>query len=165
MKWKFLKNLCAKTEKINYQGIMMTATLYETDLAAWVKQQIFYLKNKQYDKIDIDNFSEEFEAVIRREKRELKSYLVMILRNILRIQYQPEKRCGEWISHIKYSRSMILELLGDSPCLRSYMPVAYEMAWKSSLQFSIHEIGKPINHFPKSCPWSLSAAMENDFDL
>ncbi len=139
-------------------------TLYEKDLAAWVHQQIEYIKNKEFDKIDIENFIDEVEGVVRGDKRSIQSYFIVIIAHLLKWEYQPSMRSGSWISSIENSQCEINAIIKDSPSLKNYKKLAFDQAWERARKIAITDTGLPSNNFPRVCPWSESEVMNKTFD-
>ena len=135
-------------------------TLYETDLAAWVHEQIELLKTGQFDKIDMENFIDEVEGVVRTDKRSMKSHFVIMIAHILKWEYQPSKRSGSWLASINNARYEIEAVIQDSPSLKNYKEFAFGLAWEQARKLAIQETGLPSKDFPKCCPWTCNQAMK-----
>ncbi len=65
---------------------------YEDDLFAWTQEQAALLRAHAVDGIDWENLAEEIESMGRRDRRELKSRLRVILLHLLKWQAQPSLR-------------------------------------------------------------------------
>jgi hypothetical protein len=139
-------------------------TLYDTDLACWIDQQMKYLKNKQFDQLDIENLLEEMESMGKTEPRTIRSYFVILIAHLLKWEYQPEERSGSWDSSITNSRNEINWLLKDSPSLKNKLKNLFEMAWEAGLKIAIKDTGLAPKYFPRCCPWDHVYAMTKNLE-
>ena len=85
-------------QRFDRRKLVMTAelradekSLYETDFVRWVETVVAQLQAQDYASVDWANLIEEMS---RRERKSLKSNLVVILLHLLKWQYQPEARSG-----------------------------------------------------------------------
>ncbi len=140
-------------------------SLYDTDLAAWVHEQIEHLKNRELDKIDWENFIDEVEGVVRVDKRSMKSHFVTIICHLLKYKYQPLKRTRSWAFSILHARDEINEIVKDSPSLKHSLPIEFEKAWKSGRDKAISETDMSGKDFPRTCPWSYEYVMTTAIDM
>ena len=88
-------------QRFDRRKLVMTAelqadqkSLYETDFVRWVETVVAQLQAQDYASVDWANLIEEIEEMSRRERKSLKSNLVVILLHLLKWQYQPEARSG-----------------------------------------------------------------------
>ena len=136
---------------------------YNTDYGIWLAEQINYLKSHEWEQLDLDNLIDELEASHLSDKRELYSYLVVLLAHLLKWQYQPQSRSGSWEASISNSRNRIARLFKDRPSLMPYIneilaeTYSEAVAWASSQT----KLGKQI--FPQSCPYNLEQILDPDF--
>ena len=63
--------------------MQQVADLYKSDFFAWTKEQAQFIKQKAFDKLDIDNLFEEVESMGASEVRELESRLEVLLIHLL----------------------------------------------------------------------------------
>jgi hypothetical protein len=64
--------------------------LYELDETAWLEQMAVLVTERRFNKIDSKNLSEYLSDMARRDKREVWSRLVTLMKHLLRWQYQPK---------------------------------------------------------------------------
>ena len=88
-------------QRFDRRKLVMTAepradqkSLYETDFVRWVETVVAQLQAQDYASVDWGNLIEELGEMSRRERKSLKSNLVVILLHLLKWQYQPEARSG-----------------------------------------------------------------------
>jgi hypothetical protein len=67
-------------------------SLYEGDFCLWLEQQAPMLREARYDDLDLADLIEEIEAMGRKDKKAIKSNLVVLLTHLLKHQLQPEER-------------------------------------------------------------------------
>lgn len=145
-------------------GGIMTTPSYNEDLNAWLQQQVSYLREGKFDKLDIDNLIEEVESVGKSERRSIKNYFVVLIGHLLKLKYRPEKATGSWYFSITNSQRKIKEIIEDSPSLKREMQEKLEAAWKDAINLAVQETGLPRQTFPAKCPWTAEQAMRENFD-
>ena len=81
---------------------MHTTNLYETDFYSWTQEQVSLLKTQQWKELDTLNLIKEIEALGRKERQELRNRLGVLLRHLLKWQFQPNKRKDSCINILWY---------------------------------------------------------------
>lgn len=137
----------------------MNEVPYDKDLAAWVAQQVEYLRSGQFDKLDLENFIDEFEDVGRSARRSMHSYFVILIAHFLKLKYQPEMASRSWIGSINNAKRELQRLIKESPSLKQEMEEHFKDAWEGALKLAIDDTGMKKSQFPMSCPWSVEKAM------
>ena len=130
---------------------------YETDFYAWTQQQVSLLKEGKVDQIDIDNLIEEIQSMGKSEKKELKSRLVLLIKHLLKWNYQPAKRSPSWIVSIKNQRDEITDLLKENPSFKNLLEETIAKAYIIAHREAVVETG--IRNIPKSCPYNFKEIM------
>ena len=76
----------------------MTIATYETDFYLWTQQQADLLRQRQFNRIDLDveNIAEEIESMGKRDRRSISGYIQNVLLRLLKWRYQPERRGASW---------------------------------------------------------------------
>jgi hypothetical protein len=141
----------------------MSDSPYETDFHAWIQQQAESLKKRDWNNLDIPNLVEELESLGRSERRELKNRLAILLGHLLKWQFQPGKRTTSWSATIKAQRLQILQLLKDSPSLKSYLGDAVGEAYQIAINLAVSETGLSYSVFPSQCPYTIDQSLESEF--
>jgi hypothetical protein len=126
----------------------MTISLYETDLNLWCEETLTKLKDRDFDRLDIENLIEEIAALASRDRRELQSRLGVLLEHLLKRKYvDSHYDFRGWELTIKEQLHQIEMLLKQSPSLKRYLievlPESYQFA------LSQVQIGYPHVDFPK----------------
>lgn len=126
--------------------------LYERDFYLWVTDTVAKLEAREFDKLDLENLIEEIDALGRRDRRELKSRLRVLLSHLLKRCYvpSPEDFRG-WELTIREQRTELQDLLEQSPSLKQYLLDEFDPVWESALS-QVREDYLSIQ-FPDSCPF------------
>lgn len=133
---------------------------YNTDVRAWAQDQILFLREQRFELLDLEHLIDEVENLTRSQQRSLKSYFTILLKHLLKIEYQPEKHSRSWDSSIYNSRIEIKEIIKESPSLKQLIPVSFEEAYKRAIVEASIETGLPQKTFPKKCLWSIEDVLK-----
>lgn len=136
---------------------------YESNYDAWLVDQISQLQQGNWDKLDIPHLIEELEGLNKSNKRELYSYLVVLLAHLLKWQYQPKERCGSWEGSISNSRNRIELVLKDQPSLKNYLPEVLSKAYAEAKEWAHKETALDINLFPPECPYIVNQLIDKNW--
>jgi Domain of unknown function DUF29 len=79
-------------------------TLYERDFCLWAEQQARLLREGQLEELDVVNLIDDIEDLSIKEKKALESDLVVVLKHLLKYQYQARRRSRSWLSSIAEHR-------------------------------------------------------------
>jgi hypothetical protein len=82
----------------------MSGLMKYDDFYGWLLDQASALQRLRPDSLDWQNLAEELEAMGRSEENALESYLVVLLKHLLKCRYQPGKITGSWEASIENSR-------------------------------------------------------------
>jgi hypothetical protein len=154
------------TAKVVEETAMATVTQarvrYEDDLFAWTQEQAALLRAHAVDGIDWENLAEEVESMGRRDRRELKSRLRVILLHLLKWQAQPKLRGGSWRKTLLTQRVEIRDLLQQSPSLRREVPGLMRDAYLDAVKEAVGETGLRADVFPDTCPYAPDDVLDED---
>jgi hypothetical protein len=142
---------------------MYTSHLYETDLYAWTQEQVSLLKTQEWEQLDTVNLIEEIETLGRRERQELRNRLGVLLGNLLKWQFQAEKRSNSWLGTIREQRIQIKLLMQDSPSLKPYLDEVFFSVYELGLALAIRETELGEQVFPEICPYTLDQTLNPKF--
>ena len=127
-----------------------------TDFYAWTREQANALRRGASNEIDWDNLAEKIETVGRSERREVRSRLALILRHLLKWQYQPERQSRDGRNTISTQREDLSDVIADSPSLKAY---------QSEILADAYARGSPqcAQRFqmPEDCPWTIDQVGNN----
>lgn len=132
------------------------ATLYEKDFGAWSLEQAHLLKNKAFDRLDIDHLFEEIQDLGKSDKRALASHLMIVLAHMLKCKYQPEYYTKSWKDTIDEGRLEIQDLIEDSPSLKNYPQDVLPISYRRAVRLASKQTGIDLRKFPDTCPWKLN---------
>jgi len=144
------------------------AALYERDFYEWTQRTSELLRNGCLHEVDVPHIAEEIRDMGERDKREVRSRLVVLLTHLLKWQFQPELRYTEsgsssWLASINAQRRELEAIFDQSGTLnrhgRSSLAYVYRQAAK---QASI-ETGIPMDRFPMECPYSFEQVVDDGF--
>lgn len=131
-----------------------TQSLYECDFYGWVQEQSQYLKQGQFDRLDIGNLREELESLGKQQRQELENRLGVLLGHLLKWHYQPSGRSPSWFYTIREQRQRIARLIHQSPSLKPYIPEAIAIGYQYGVSLFGSETGKSPQELPLACPFS-----------
>ncbi|HAX77598.1 MAG TPA: DUF29 domain-containing protein [Cyanobacteria bacterium UBA11372] len=138
-------------------------SLYETDFVSWVETTVEQLRNQDYASVDWENLIEEIEDMSKRERKSLKSNLVVLLLHLLKWQYQSECRSGSWKGSIREHRRRINDDLKDSPSLKPYLQEVFAECYMNARLQAADETSLPIGTFPLDCLYTPDQSLDTDF--
>ena len=136
---------------------------YEEDFYAWTQYQAAQLRQVICAELDTLNLAEEIESLGKRDWKELRSRLNVLVMHLLKYQYQPNQRSGSWSSTIRTQRDEINTLLEQSPSLRRQVPVMLAERYETPRRNAADETALPVTTFPAVCPWTVAQILDEDF--
>jgi len=139
-------------------------TMYDKDFYLWTQNTAEQIRQRQFDGVDWDNLVEEIETLGRSEKRAIRSYLVVVIKHLLKWQYQPEQRSGSWRASIRNSRGYLQELLDENPSLKDdFVLESLPKAYKKARAEASDETTIYRENFPEDCLYSIEQILDSDF--
>ena len=140
-------------------------TLYEKDFYAWTQEQIELLKQRAFNRLDVEHIREEMENVGAKERTELASRLAVLITHLLKWQYQPESQSKSWDLTIWNQRQDLKTLFEYSSSLTSTqnLSVALDKAYKRAVAGALKETGFLKNPFPKELPYTIEQILDDEF--
>lgn len=138
----------------------------DSDFAAWIYDQASALKEGRFADLDIDDLVDEVESLAKRDFRKLRSYLRVILKHMLKWDWQPEKRDVSWRKSINASRKRVWGELAASPSFRPRVLEAIEQVFETARMEAWDETGVfRLEREPASCPYSWDEIMFRPHEL
>ena len=167
------------TGENEYLGRAFVPNLYETDYYLWLEQQKKHLRNRQYDRLDLDNLIEEVEDM-GNELDTLESRFTTLILHLLKYHYQtqvlnpvlPEPyNCREWLATIDRTRLAINKLIKKKPHLKSVIESCVSEAYPDARMLAVKEMNRYVmkhqrltqDSFPAQCPWLLDRLIEENW--
>ncbi len=138
-------------------------SLYEVDFVRWVETTAEQLRHQNYAAVDWANLIEEIEDMSRRERKSLKSNLVVILLHLLKWEYQLYSRSGSWRGSIREHRRRVNDDLKDSPSLVPYLQEVLAECYDNARLQTADETDLPLETFPLSCPYTAEQLLDSEY--
>lgn len=99
----------------------------------------------------------------RKERKSLKSNLIVILLHLLKWQYQPELRGGSWKGSIVEHRQGLRDALKESPSFKPYLTEIFDECYLDAVERACAETGIDRETFPESCPYTIIEVLAAGF--
>jgi hypothetical protein len=136
---------------------------YERDFALWIDAQLEILRARKFEQLDLDNIIEEFDAMGKHQRRELKSRLDVLLVHLLKCEFQAEHKSRSWLQTLRVQRSEILRLLEDSPSLQPQVAKFSDEVYGSAVDQAAIQTGLQRSVFPNKIPYTAEQLLDPDF--
>jgi hypothetical protein len=107
---------------------MLDKELYERDYNLWQERSLAALRDRNSELLDWDNLIIEIAEAGKSQKRALKNYTQRLIEHLLKIKYwttEKERNLAHWRIEVRNFREQILDILEDSPSLKSYLKQNY----------------------------------------
>jgi hypothetical protein len=127
-------------------------SLYERDFYLWLEQQAALLRERRLDDLDVANLLEEIESMGRKDKKAIKSNLVVVLLHLLKHQFQLSRRSRSWLDSILERRQRLRDDLEESPTLRGHLAAVFPHAYDDARARAIIQTRLPQRAFPQTSP-------------
>jgi hypothetical protein len=148
---------CAESE------IEVEKPLYERDFCLWVEEQVRLLKERRLEQLDLVNLIDEIQDLSIHEKKAVKSNLIVVLKHLLKYQYQPRRRSRSWLSSILEHRRRLRDDLATSPSLRPYAREQFEESYQDGRRQALIETGLAEDAVPRAPVYTLEQSLDPDF--
>jgi hypothetical protein len=135
------------------------AALYLEDETAWLEEMARLIENRRLADLDYENLREFLEDMAKRDRREVKSRLTVLLAHLLKWEHQPENRTGSWRATIITPR----QELADSAArgvLRNHAEAVLGEAYANAVERAAAETGLPGQTFAQECPYTVQQLLE-----
>jgi hypothetical protein len=137
--------------------------LYELDETAWLEQMSELVAEKRFNKLDHRNLSEYLSDMARRDKREVRTRLIILMQHLLKWHYQPRKRTTSWRNTIREQRSE-LKFDSKSGSLRRYADDVLAEAYAEAVERAADESHLSPTKFPTDLPWTFDQLLNQKLD-
>jgi hypothetical protein len=105
------------------------------------------------DELDYPNLAEYLSDMARRDRREVKSRLTVLIAHLLKWTHQPDRRSGSWKATIIGQRQELEDLVGRG-VLRSHAEAVLADAYNRAVERTIAETGMSPEMFSTVCPYT-----------
>jgi len=143
-----------------------TKKLYEQDFYLWIQTTVKLLSEGKLKELDIENLIEEIDSMGRREKKELKTRLIVLIEHLLKLQYWTEEKdynARFWRNTVVEQRRQIAYSLADSPSLKSILNDVFLECYQDARNDTLRKYELPSELFPEDSPFSLLDVLNADF--
>jgi len=137
--------------------------LYERDFVLCVDEQVRLLKEGRLEQLDVVNLIDEVEDLGIDEKDAVESNLVVVLKHLLKYQFQPRRRSRSWVSSIAEHRRRLRKEFEHAPSLRSYARARLEECYQDGCHQALIETGLAPDAVPNASPYTLEQALDPEF--
>jgi hypothetical protein len=157
---------------------------YTAKLHKWAQQQVKFLKERQFDKLDIDNLVKEIEALAINPKnsdscvakncdgadqlspiQELEKRLSLSLTYLLKMKHLPAKRKRSWTVMFQEQRKECLQILNDHPELEAQLEDILSAAYDLAKAKAVKKTRLSVKVFDAICPWTFDDIKNDNFSL
>ncbi len=130
------------------------AALYIEDETAWLEAMAAAARRGDVAALDLDHLSEYLTDMAHRDRREVKSRLVVLLTHLLKWEYQSERRVRGWRTTVLNQRNELADLAG-SGVLRAHAEGVLPEAYERAVELTASETGLPKTTFPGESSYTL----------
>ncbi len=135
--------------------------LYEQDEHLWLTETIKLLKENRLAELDIQHLIEELEALSKRDKNRVESFLRQIIIHLLLWQYWSEEfelNHRHWQGEIANFRIQLNRYLSTN--LEKYLLDNQEIIYQDAVFIVGQKTEISPHNFPLNCPYSLGQILD-----
>lgn len=137
------------------------ARLYIEDETAWIELTSRLVKQRRFHELDAKNLAEFLNDMAKRDRREVKSRLTVLIVHLLKWEHQHHERTRSWRKTIVTQRNELQTLL-ESGTLRNHAENVLEKAYANAVGEAAAETGINEEMFPRTCPYTIEGLLEDD---
>jgi hypothetical protein len=141
----------------------MRVQLYNQDYYQWIQETVKILEQRNFQELDLDNLIEEIQDLALNEKQIVETNLIVVLKLLLKWQYQPKQRSGEIKASIRRHRYQIRDDLKVSPSLKTYLSEIWLESYQEARLQAADETESAIATFPEQCPYTIENILNTDY--
>jgi len=137
------------------------SVLYEQDETAWLEIMSALAEEGRFTEMDHPNLSEYLASMAKRDRREVRSCLRLLLTHLLKWEHQPDHRSGSWRATIMEQRFELRDLV-ESGTLYNHATSVLADAYENARMKAAAETTLPIGSFPTECGWDLESLLVDE---
>ena len=141
----------------------MNSTLYNQDYYQWIQETVKLLKQRNFQELDLDNLIEEIQDLALNEKQTIETNLIVVLKLLLKWQYQPEQHSGEIKASIRRHRYQIRDDLKVSPSLKTHLSEIWLESYREARLQAADETDLSVEIFPEQCFFTVENTLNTDY--
>jgi len=135
--------------------------LYEQDETAWLERTAEFIQQRRFGELDYANLAVYLCDMARRDRREVKSRLMILLAHLLKWEQQPDRRSGSWAATIQLQQEEFADL-ASSGVLRNHAEAVLSDAYDKAVKQAALETERSASDFPAECPYSVEDLIRLD---
>jgi hypothetical protein len=137
------------------------ADLYEADETAWLEAMVELLRQGAYGDLDYAHLAEYLSDMANRDRREVKSRLIVLIAHVLKWVHQPQRRAKSWSRTIVVQSQELSDAMGQG-ILRDHAEAVLADAYQKAVKRAATETELPVERFPAQCPYTLDQLLSFD---
>jgi hypothetical protein len=141
----------------------MNSDLYNQDYYQWIQETVKLLEQRNFQELDLDNLIEEIQDLALNEKQTIETNLIVVLKLLLKWQYQPEQHSGEIKVSIRRHRYQIRDDLKVSPSLKTYLSEIWLESYQEARLQAADETDLAAEIFPEQCLFTIESVLNTDY--
>ena len=141
----------------------MSVAFYHLDFYQWTQRQGELLRVEEWEQLDWQHIAEEIESLGKKDKRQVQSWLAVLITHLLKWEYQPDKRSPSWRKTLKEQRFRLALVLNDSPSLKVGLPEFVAVVYLYAVENAADETGLDRKLFPAVCPYGIEQLLDPAF--
>jgi Domain of unknown function DUF29 len=123
-------------------------SLYDSDFFEWTQNAAEDLRRRRVTEADIEHIAEEIEDLGKRDRRETRSRMTVLLVHLLKWAAQPAcRKGGTWLATINEQRGEIEGVLEQSPSLRNDLIQQLPAIFRKAASRAARETNLPLSVF------------------
>jgi hypothetical protein len=130
------------------------SALYSEDETAWLEAMAEVAGRGDVSALDLDHLSEYLTDMALRDRREVKSRLVVLLTHLLKWDCQKERRTRGWRTTVLHQRNELADLAGRG-VLRTHAEAVLAEAYDRAVELAASETALTRATFPPECRYSI----------
>src|ERR1700730_267897 len=121
---------------------------YDADFFQWTQSTAEMIRQGRLAEVDLEHVAEEIEDMGKRDRREVRSRLIVLVMHLLKWEFQPGRRTPSWRSTIGERRTQIELIILDSPSLRRLPFDELAATYTRAVERTIAQTGLDGDRFP-----------------
>ena len=140
------------------------AELFLEDETAWLDRMSELVRQRRLTELDLDNLTEYLSDMARRDRREVKSRLGVLMAHLLKWEFQPDRRSRSWRATIITQRQELADLAGAG-ALRNHAETVLAESYDNAVELAVAETGLDQGAFPSECPYTVEQLLAADVSM
>ena len=135
--------------------------MFEIDEQLWTEKMAELSHEKRHEDMDFENLEEILLEMARRERREVKNRLAVLILHLLKRQHYGHTE-KSWQNTIIEQRNQLNDIFLNSQTLMNYAQVDLPKAYADAVRTAAGETSLPPATFPLTCPWTIQQITTHD---